>query len=73
MVQDLPELSMLLSGVVCLYLAAFILFVHLGGRWGAPPVVRYWAMVDDNIYKGLSPVGNLRTITPIGQVSSFAT
>ena len=72
MVQDLPERSMLLFGVVCLYPAAFILFVHLG-VWGAPPVVRYWAMVDDNIYKGLSPVGNLRSITPIGQISSFAT
>ena len=32
----------------------------------AEPVVMYMEMVDDNIYEGLSLVGNLRTITRIG-------
>ena len=36
-------------------------------RWCVPPVVRYWAMADDNIYRGLSSVGNLRISTPRGR------
>ena len=32
----------------------------------AQPVVMYKAMVDDSIYEGLSPVGNLRTNTQVG-------
>ena len=57
---------MVLSGVAYLYPVAFILFVHLGERWCAPPVVMYVVMVDDSIYEGLSPVGNLRTSTRVG-------
>ena len=31
-----------------------------------PPVVMYAGMVDDSIYEGLSPVGNLRTSARVG-------
>ena len=37
-----------------------------GKRWCAPPVVMYVVMVDDSIYKGLSLIGNLRTIARLG-------
>ena len=66
MVQDPPERSQWMSGVACLYPAVFILFVHLGGRWGAPPVVKYCVLADDSIYEGLSLVGNLRTSNRVG-------
>ena len=45
---------------------AFILFAYLGERWCAPPIVRYVVMVDDIIYEGLFPVGNLRTSARLG-------
>ena len=45
---------------------AFILFAYLGERWCASPVVRYVVMVDDIIYEGLSPVGNLNTSDRVG-------
>ena len=66
MVQDPLGRSQWMSSVPCPYSTAFILFVHEGGRWCAPPVVRYVVMVDDSIYKGLSLVGNLRTIVRMG-------
>ena len=37
-----------------------------GNRWCVPPVVMYVGMVDDSIYEGLSPVGNLRTMALMG-------
>ena len=66
MVQDPPERSQWMSCVPCPYPTAFIFFVHLGERWCAPPVVRCVVMVDDNIYEGLSLVGNLRTNVRVG-------
>ena len=66
MVQDPPDRRQWISGVACLYPVAFILFVHVGERWCAPPVVRYVVMVDDIIYEGLSLVGNLITIARLG-------
>ena len=61
MVQDPPDRSQWMSSVLCPYPIAFNIFVYLGERWCVPPVVRYVEMVDDSIYEGLSPVGNLRT------------
>ena len=55
-----------MSGVPCPYPTAFILFVNLGERWCAPPIVMYMVMVDDSIYEGLSLVGNLRTNARLG-------
>ena len=66
MVQDPPERSQWMSCVPCPYSTAFILFVHLGGRWCAPPIVMDVVMVDNSIYEGLSLVGNLGTITRLG-------
>ena len=66
MVQNPPERSQWISYFPCPHSIAFILFVHLGERWCAPPVVRYVMMVDDSIYEGLSPVGNLSTSTRVG-------
>ena len=66
MVQGLPERSQWISGVACLYPVVFILFVHLGERWCAPPVVKYLVLADDSIYESISPVGNLRTIARVG-------
>ena len=66
MVLDPPERSQWISSVPCPYPTAFILFVHLGERWCAPPVVKYLVLADDSIYEGLSLVGNLRTIARMG-------
>ena len=66
MVQDPPDRRQWISGVACLYPVAFILFVHVGERWCAPPVVKYLVLADDSIYEGLSPVGNLRTSARVG-------
>ena len=48
-------------GVPCPYTTAFALFVHLGERWCAPPIVMSLAMIDDSIYDGLSLIVNLKT------------
>ena len=66
MVQDPPDRCQWISCVPCSYPTAFILFVHLGERWCAPPIVMYGVMVDDSIYEGLSLVGNLITIARLG-------
>ena len=50
-----------MSCVACLYPVAFILLVHLGSRWCAPPIVKYLVLTDDSIYESLLLVGNLRT------------
>ena len=55
----------------CLVSSVYIL-QHLsflctwGNRWCAPPVVKYCVLADDNIYEGLSLVGNLRTNARVG-------
>ena len=66
MVLDPPDRRQWISSVPCPYPTAFILFVHLGERWCAPPIVMYGVMVDDSIYEGLSLVGNLITIARLG-------
>ena len=66
MVQDPPERNQWISCVPCPYSTAFILFVHSGERWCAPPIVMDVVMVADSIYEGLSLVGNLRTIVRLG-------
>ena len=66
MVLDPPDRSQWMSSVPYPYPTLFILFVHLGERWCAPPVVMEVVMVDDIIYEGLSFVGNLRTIARVG-------
>ena len=66
MVQDPPDRSQWMFSVPCPYPTAFIVFVHLGERWCAPPIVMYMVMVDDSIYEGPSPVGNLRTSARVG-------
>ena len=48
------------------YPTAIILFVYLGKRWCAPPVVMYVVLVDDNIYEGISPVENFKTNARVG-------
>ena len=40
--------------------------MHSGERWCVPPIVRDVVMVDDNIYEGLSPIGNLKTNDRVG-------
>ena len=55
-----------MSRVPCPHPSAFILFVHMGERWSAPPVVMYGMLADDSIYEGLSLFGNLRTIAHAG-------
>jgi len=37
-----------------------------GNRWCAPPIVMYLVMVDESIYVGPSPVGNLKNQVPRG-------
>lgn len=36
-----------------------------------PPVVTYMVMADDSTYEGISLVGILRNMAPMGKVSSF--
>ena len=66
MVQDPSERTQWLLGVPYLYRAAFILFYAHGGSGGVSPVLKGLVMVDDIVYSGLSPVGNLKTTTPAG-------
>ena len=66
MVLDPPDRRQWISSVPCPYPTAFILFVHVGERWCAPPIVMYVVMVDDSIYEGLSLVGNLTTSARLG-------
>ena len=66
MVQDPPERTQWMSCVPCPYFTAFILFVHVGERCCAPPVVKYLVLADDSIYESLSLVGNFRTSARVG-------
>ena len=52
--------------IPCPYPAAFTFLCTFWKRWCAPPVVKCLVMVNDSIYRSLSPVGNLRTIAPMG-------